>query len=45
MNSLLSGIAKDAMAKIHRTVREPTTPMPTVGSAINGRRVARANGH
>jgi hypothetical protein len=24
---------------------EPTAPAPTVGSAINGRRVARANGH
>jgi hypothetical protein len=45
-------ITKGAAAKIHRTVRwctrlssEPTAPAPTVGSAISGRRVARANGH
>jgi hypothetical protein len=52
MNSLLLGIAEGDAAKIHRTVRwctrlsgEPTAPAPTVGTAINGRRVARANGH
>jgi hypothetical protein len=51
-NSLLSGIGEGVVAKHHWTVRwctglsgEPTVPAPTVGSAISGRRVARANGH
>jgi hypothetical protein len=51
-NLLLSGIDEGVVAKNHRTVRwrtglsgEPTAPAPTVGSAISGRRVARANGH
>jgi hypothetical protein len=51
-NSLLSGIAKDTLAKIHWTVRwctglsgEPAALAPTVGSAISGRHVARANSH
>jgi hypothetical protein len=40
------------VAKIHWNVQwctglsgEPTAPAPTVGSAISGRRVAKANGH
>ena len=44
--------AEDAVAKIHRTVRcvpdcpvSQRRPRPTVGSAINGQHVARANGH
>jgi hypothetical protein len=43
--------AEGAAAKNHRTVRwctglsgEPKAPAPTVGNAISGRRVARANG-
>jgi hypothetical protein len=51
-NSLHSGIGEGIVAKNHRTVRwrtglsgEPTTPAPTVVSAISWRRVARANGH
>jgi hypothetical protein len=31
--------------KFTRFSGEPTAPAPTVGSAISGRRVARANGH
>jgi hypothetical protein len=45
-NLLLSGITKDVVAKIHRTVRwctglsgEPTAPEPTVSSTISGRRI------
>jgi hypothetical protein len=45
-------IAEGAATKIHRTVQwrtglsgELTAPTPTVGSAICGRHVARANGH
>jgi hypothetical protein len=41
-----------AVAEIHRTVRcaldclvSQRSPWPTIGSAINGRHVARANGH
>jgi hypothetical protein len=55
MNSLLSGIAKDAVAKIHRTVwcapdcsvsqQSPRHGRQRYQSAINGRRVARANSH
>jgi hypothetical protein len=30
---------------VHRTSSEPTALVPTVGSAINGRRVARVNGY
>jgi hypothetical protein len=51
-NSLLSGISEGIVAKNHRTVQwrtelsgEPTAPAPMVGSAISGRRVARANSH
>jgi hypothetical protein len=50
-NSSLSGKSKGAVAKIHWTVRcAPDYPVsqwrswPTVGCAISGRRVARANG-
>jgi hypothetical protein len=50
--SLLSGIGEGAVAKNHRTARwctglagEPSAPAPTVGSAINGQHVGRANGH
>jgi hypothetical protein len=49
---LLSGIGEGAVAKNQRTVRwciglsgEPSVPAPTVGSAISGRHVGRANGH
>jgi hypothetical protein len=51
-NSLLSGKVGRVTTIIHRTVRcavglsgVPAAPAPTVGSAISGRRVARANGH
>jgi hypothetical protein len=35
MNSLLSGIAEDVVAKIHRLSGEPIAFTPTVGSVIN----------
>jgi hypothetical protein len=44
-NSPLSGIDGVLWLKFTGLSGEPTAPVPTVGSAISGRRVVQANGH